>query len=142
MAQWKSLRGFETRPATPMMETGLALRSRARSTVVTIRQVALSVSRQQSRRCRGFTTQREPTTSATVTRSFMRALGFWEACLLWATFTCATCSEVVPYSYMWRMKFRANCCPALLMPKGRKARSGPRTGAAERTPVPPMRTSV
>ena len=58
--------------------------------------VALSVSRQQSSRCSGFTIQREPSTSSTVTRSLRRALGFWEACLLWATFTWATCSEVVP----------------------------------------------
>ncbi len=67
-------------------------------------QVALSVSTQQSSRWRGLQIQREPTTSATVTRSFKSALGFWEACLLWATRTAATCSDVVPYSYMWRMK--------------------------------------
>src|SRR3989442_696664 len=73
---------------------GRARRSRARSAEVTIRQVALSVSRQQSSRCRGLTIQREPTTSCTVTRSFWTALGFCEACLLWATLTCATCWEV------------------------------------------------
>jgi hypothetical protein len=50
-----------------------------------MRAVALSVSRQQSRRCSGFTIQRELSTSSTVTRSFWSAFGFWDACLLWAT---------------------------------------------------------
>ena len=59
-------------------------------------QVALSVSRQQSSRCSGLQIQRELTTSWTVTRSFRSAFGFCEACLLWATLTWATCSEVVP----------------------------------------------
>ena len=65
-----------------------------------MRQVALSVSRQQSSRCSGLTIQRELNTSSTVTRSLRNALGFWDACLLWATLTCATCADVVPYSYM------------------------------------------
>ena len=106
-----------------------------------MRAVALSVSRQQSRRCSGFTIQRELSTSSTVTRSFRSAFGFWEACLLWATRTCATCADVVPYSYMWRMNVGAKLCPALRMPKGTWARSSPRTGWAARDPVPPMRTS-
>ena len=83
-----------------------------------MRQVALSVSRQQSSRCRGLTIHREASTSATVTRSLSSALGFCEACLLWATFTWATCSEVVPYSYMWRMNVSAKFCPALRIPNG------------------------
>ncbi len=58
--------------------------------------VALSVSRQQSSRCSGLTIHRELSTSATVTRSLRSALGFCDACLLWATRTWATCSEVVP----------------------------------------------
>ena len=61
--------------------------------------------------------------------------------MLWATFTCATCSDVVPYSYMWRMNVKANVWPALRMPKGTWARSMPRTGCAARAPVPPMRNS-
>src|SRR5438876_1753799 len=95
-----------------------------------MRQVALSVSRQQSRRWRGFTIQREPTTSSTVTRSLRSAFGFCDACLEWATFTRATCAEVVPYSYMWRMKVSAKFWPALRIPKGTCARSSPRTGCA------------
>src|SRR6059036_2730347 len=55
--------------------------------------VALSVSRQQSRRCSGLTIQREASTSGTVTRCFRSALGFCEACLLWATRTWATCAD-------------------------------------------------
>jgi hypothetical protein len=39
------------------------------------------------------------------------------------------------------MKVNAKFWPALVMPKGRWARSWPRMGAAARTPVPPMRTS-
>ena len=85
--------------------------------------------------------QREPTTSATVTRSLRKAFGFCEACLLWATRTWATCSDVVPYSYMWRMKVGAKFWPALRMPNGTWARSMPRTGCAARAPVPPMRKS-
>ena len=104
-------------------------------------QVALSVSTQQSSRCSGLQIQREPTTSWTVTRSFRSALGFCEACLLCATRTRATCSEVVPYSYMWRMNVGAKLCPALRIPKGTCARSSPRTGWAARAPVPPMRKS-
>jgi len=69
---------------------------RARSAGVTITHVALSVSRQQSSRCSGFTIHRELSTSCTVTRSFSSALGFWDACLEWAAFTWATCADVVP----------------------------------------------
>ena len=78
--------------------------------------VALSVSTQQSRRCSGLTIQRELSTSCTVTRSFRSAFGFCEACLLWATRTWATCAEVVPYSYMWRMNVGAKFWPALRIP--------------------------
>ena len=63
---WK---GLLTRPATDMMWMGRCRRWRARSAEVTIRQVALSVSMQQSSRWQaGFTIQREPSTSSTVTR--------------------------------------------------------------------------
>ncbi len=79
-----------------MMYAGRCCRSRARSADVTITQVALSVSRQQSSRCSGSQIQRELTTSCTVTRFFSNAFGLFEACLLCACFTCATCSEVVP----------------------------------------------
>src|SRR5438034_4794400 len=96
-----------------MMWTGRWRQARARSAEVTMTQVALSVSRQQSRRWSGVTIQREPTTSATVTRSLRSALGFCDAWLLCATFTCATCSEVVPYSYMCRRKVGAKFWPAL-----------------------------
>jgi hypothetical protein len=119
----------------------LRRRSRARSALVTIKAVALSVSRQQSSRWSGLQIQREAITSATVTRSLRNAFGFWEACLLWATRTWATCSDVVPYSYMWRMKVGAKFWPALRMPNGTWARSRPRTGWAARAPVPPMRKS-
>src|SRR5262249_62210640 len=98
-----------------MMYTGRARRSRARSAEVTMMHVALSVSRQQSRRCNGLTIQREPTMSCTVTRSFWMALGLLDACLLCATLTCATCSDVVPYSYMWRINVSAHVWPALRM---------------------------
>src|SRR6266436_6197081 len=58
-AQWKSRRGFDTRPATPMIWMGRCFRSRARSTDVTMMHVALSVSTQQSRRGSGLTIHRE-----------------------------------------------------------------------------------
>ena len=99
-----------------MTYTGRCRRSRARSAEVTIRQVALSVSRQQSSRWSGLTIQREASTSATVTRSLSNAFGFWEACRLWAARTWATCADVVPYSYMCRMNVSAKFCPALVMP--------------------------
>ncbi len=88
-----------------------------------------------------MTIQREASTSCTVTRCFRSAFGFCEACLLCATRTWATCSEVVPYSYMWRMKVGAKFWPALRIPYGTCARSRPRTGWAARAPVPPMRNS-
>ena len=61
-----------------------------------------SVITQQSKRCRGEATIGEFTTSSTVTTSFSSAWGlcwaWWEA----ATLIQASCSEVVPYSYMCR----------------------------------------
>src|SRR5262245_65363305 len=96
-----------------MMYTGLARRFRARSALVTITHVALSVSRQQSSRCSGLQIHRDASTSSTVTRSFSSAFGFCDACELWATRTWATWADVVPYSYMWRMKVGAKFCPAL-----------------------------
>jgi len=54
-----------------------------------------------------LTIQRDARTSGTVTRSFRSAFGFCEACLLCAARTWATCAEVVPYSYMWRMNVGA-----------------------------------
>jgi hypothetical protein len=59
-------------------------------------QVALSVSRQQSRRWSGLVIQREFSTSSTVTRCFNSAFGLLLACLLCATFTWATWALVVP----------------------------------------------
>src|SRR5258707_716606 len=58
--------------------------SRARSAEVTMTQVAVSVSRQQSSRCSGLQIQRAVTTSCTVTRSLKSALGVCEAGLLGA----------------------------------------------------------
>ncbi len=78
------------------MRAGAWRRSRARSIEVTMMPVALSVSRQQSSRCSGLTTQRELSTSSTVNRRFISALGLLDACLEWATLTAATCSLVVP----------------------------------------------
>ena len=36
--------------------------------------------------------------------------------MLWATLTCASCSGVVPYSYMWRTKLSPKVWSALAMP--------------------------
>ena len=80
-------------------------------------QVALSVSRQQSRRwAQGRTIQRELRTSSTVTRCFMRALGLLLAWWLWETLMWARCSFFTPYSIMWRVKAKANRCTGLTMP--------------------------
>ena len=98
------------------MWTGGWRPSRARSAEVTTSAVALSVSRQQSRRWRGFTIQREARTSSTVTGVLTRAFGLaaaWREC---AALTWATWAEVVPYSNMWRMNTGAKRCPALSMP--------------------------
>ena len=81
-----------------------------------MRAVALSDSVQQSSRCKGLQIMRLASTSSTVTRFLYKALGLLEACSLCATFTAATCSGVVPYSNMWRMKLGANIWPALRWP--------------------------
>src|SRR5262249_39849045 len=109
-------RALLTRPAAAITWTGRCRRSRARAAEVTTSAVALSVSRQQSRRWSGFTTQREARTSATVTGVLRRALGLLAAWLEWAAFTWATCADVVPYSYMWRVKTGAKRWPALSIP--------------------------
>jgi hypothetical protein len=57
---------------------------------------------QQSRRCSGVETIGEFTTSSTVTTSRSMACGLYWACVLAATLIQASCSLVVPYSYMWR----------------------------------------
>src|ERR1035437_1406648 len=66
-----------------------------------------SVMTQQSRRCRGSATIGEASTSLTVSTSRSSAFGlccaWWEA----ATLIQASCSLVVPYSYMWRMAHMA-----------------------------------
>jgi hypothetical protein len=64
-----------------------------------------------------------------------------DACLLCATFTCATCSLVVPYSYMWRMNEGANDCAAEWMPWMLVSSDSPRNTGVCR-PVPPMRAPV
>ena len=63
-----SARGLHTRPATPRISTGGWRPSRARSALVTMMAVALSVSTQQSSRCSGLQMMRLPSTSSTVTR--------------------------------------------------------------------------
>ena len=103
--------------------------------------VALSVSRQQSRRwAQGLTIQREFTTSSTVTRCFINAFGLLLAWLLWATLTRARSSLVTPYSIMCRVKENAKLWTALARPYGRVMRPGPLTGVDARDPVPPIRT--
>ena len=68
-------------------------------------QVALSVSRQQSKRwATGRMVQREFITSSTVTGCFIRALGLLAAWLEWATLMAARSSLFTPYSVMWRVK--------------------------------------
>src|ERR1700710_2613292 len=57
---------------------------------------------QQSSRCSGVETIGELTTSSTVTTSRSIALGLYCAWVDAATLIQASCSEVVPNSYMWR----------------------------------------
>jgi hypothetical protein len=63
-----STRGFEQRPTTPRIRTSGCFRSFARSAVVTMMALALSVSTQQSSRCSGLQIMRLLTTSSAVTR--------------------------------------------------------------------------
>ena len=91
---WKCMSGrrLHTRPATALISAGGCGQSRARSARVTMIAAALSVSTQQSRRCRGFTIQRLASTSSTVTRFLYSAFGLQDACSLCATLTIAACS--------------------------------------------------
>ena len=57
---------------------------------------------QQSSRCSGSETMGEFTTSSTVTTLGSMACGLYWAWVEAATLIQASCSEVVPYSYMWR----------------------------------------
>ena len=75
----------------------------ATSGEVTISAPPPSVTTQQSSRCSGSAIIRELTTSSTVTTSFRKACSFHWAWWLAATLIQASCSLVVPYSYMWRM---------------------------------------
>ena len=63
-----SMRGLQQRPTTDWMTAGGWRQSRARSSLVTMMQVALSVSTQQSSRCSGLQMMRLLTTSSTVKR--------------------------------------------------------------------------
>ena len=61
-----------------------------------------SLMMQQSSRCSGDEMIREASTSSTVIGSRYLAAGFIEACRRIVTAISASCSEVVPYSCMWR----------------------------------------
>ena len=61
-----------------------------------------SVTRQQSSRLNGHEIRREFSTSSIVIGSRIIAFGFSIAHLRVATAISASCSLVVPYSYMWR----------------------------------------
>ena len=58
---------------------------------------------QQSSRWRGLAIIGEASTSSTVTTSRSMACSFHWAWCEAATLIQASCSDVVPYSYMWRM---------------------------------------
>src|SRR3982750_1775158 len=66
-----------------------------------------SVMTQQSSRCSGSEMIGEFTTSSTVTTSFSSACGLYCAWCEAATLIQASCSEVVPNSYMWRIAHMA-----------------------------------
>src|SRR3546814_19707448 len=62
----------------------------------------LSVTTQQSRRCRGSLTSGDSSTSSMVTALGRKASGLYWAWWDAATLISASCSLVVPISYMWR----------------------------------------
>ena len=70
-----SMRGLHTRPATPRISARGWRPSLARSALVTMMAVALSVSTQQSSRCSGLQMMRLASTSSTVTPLLVVGLG-------------------------------------------------------------------
>ena len=81
--------------------------TRPRSAEVTTRAPPPSEIMQQSRRCSGEDTSREARTSSTLIRSRNFACGFSDACLRVVTAISASCSLVVPNSYICRCAARA-----------------------------------
>ena len=90
--------------ASPWPRTTGASRSRSAATsgLTTTRAPPPSETRQQSSRWSGSETIRDSTTSSTVTGSGYIACSLYWACFEAATRTAANCSDVVPYSCMWR----------------------------------------
>src|SRR5438309_2168394 len=88
----------------PRTQTGGFLPSLARSALVMTTAPPASVTRQQSRRWKGYAIQRDESTSSMVIGSRIIAFGFSIAHLRVATAISASCSWVVPYWYIWRMQ--------------------------------------
>src|SRR5579864_4410337 len=95
----------------PMILTLGRLMRRATSGLATIIAPPPSVTTQLSSRCRGSLSIGELSTSSTVTGFCSSACGLYCACSEAATFTHASCSLVVPNSYMWR------CAASAYMPR-------------------------
>ena len=89
-------------PAAPRTYTGRCARSRARSSVVRMRQQPPSEITQQSSLCSGSATSFDDSTSSTVIGSRYIAFGLRVACSRVCTAIDASCSGLVPYSCMWR----------------------------------------